>query len=54
MANLHPLYDNVVLQRVARPEKTESGLIMPETHDDGSNLGLVVAVGGAESTRTDH
>ncbi|KAJ3020359.1 10 kDa chaperonin [Thoreauomyces humboldtii] len=40
-----PLFDRVLIQRVKAPERTASGLFIPEKAQETLNEGLVVAVG---------
>lgn len=42
---IKPLGDRVVLEAVAREEKTASGLILPETAKEKPQEGRIVAVG---------
>lgn len=43
--NITPLEDRVLLQRVESEEKTEGGIIVPETAQEKPQEGLVRAVG---------
>jgi chaperonin GroES len=48
--NIRPLHDRVLVRKVREADKTKSGLIhLPETAQQGSQLGLVVAVGEGRS-----
>ncbi|TPX60946.1 hypothetical protein PhCBS80983_g01475 [Powellomyces hirtus] len=40
-----PLFDRVLIQRVKAPERTASGLFIPEKAQETLNEGLVIAVG---------
>ncbi|SDZ31200.1 co-chaperone GroES [Thermoactinomyces sp. DSM 45892] len=42
---IKPLGDRVVLEAVAREEKTVSGLVLPESAKEKPQEGLIVAVG---------
>ena len=42
---IKPTADNIVIQIVQRAEKTDTGLILPETARDETNSGDVVAKG---------
>lgn len=41
---IRPLADRLVLEKIAKEEKTVSGIIMPNDNKDQSNLALVVAI----------
>ena len=43
--NFKPLYDNILLKRVAAEEKTKSGLLLPKADQEKPQQGKVVAVG---------
>lgn len=43
--NLRPLADRVVVKRVEEEERTEGGIILPDTAKEESQKGEVVAVG---------
>ena len=43
--NLRPLWDYVLVERFTTPEKTNSGLYIPESMKGKHNEGLVIAVG---------
>ena len=43
--NIQPLYDRVLIQRVASDEKTSSGIIIPETAKEKPLEGIVRATG---------
>ena len=45
MASFRPLHDRVVVKRVKEEEKTKGGIISPETAQEKSQEGEVVAVG---------
>lgn len=42
---IKPLGDRIVLEAVAREEKTASGIVLPETAKEKPQEGVVVAVG---------
>jgi chaperonin GroES len=43
--NLKPLYDRVILKRLAEDEKTAGGIIIPDTAKEKPQQGEVLAVG---------
>jgi chaperonin GroES len=43
--NLKPLADRVVVKPIERPEKTKSGIVLPDTAQEKPQEGLVEAVG---------
>lgn len=43
---IRPLYDRVVVSRVAEEEKTKGGIIIPDTAKEKPVEGKVLAVGG--------
>ncbi|BAI79750.1 chaperonin GroES [Deferribacter desulfuricans SSM1] len=45
MANIKPLQDRVLVKRIEVEEKTESGIIIPDTAREKSQEGEVIAVG---------
>jgi len=45
MATLKPLYDRVVVERSQAEEKTEGGIVLPDTAKDKPKQGKVVCVG---------
>jgi len=45
MPTLNALHDSIIIQPDKRPEKTASGLIIPETVKDEPMIGTVVSVG---------
>ncbi|MDP4009020.1 MAG: co-chaperone GroES [bacterium] len=49
--NIRPLSDHVVIEPLKREEKTESGILLPETAEkERSEQGRVVAVGPGKKT----
>lgn len=45
MANIKPLYDRVIIKRVESEQKTAAGIIIPDTAQEKTQLGEVIAVG---------
>jgi chaperonin GroES len=45
MVMIKPLGDRIVLEAVAREEKTASGIVLPETAKEKPQEGVVIAVG---------
>ena len=45
MAKIKPLQDRVLVKRIEIEEKTESGIIIPDTAKEKSQEGEVIAVG---------
>ena len=43
--NIQPLYDRVLIQRVESEEKTDSGIIIPDSAKEKPQEGIVRAVG---------
>jgi len=43
--NIQPLYDRVVIRRMAEDEKTAGGIIIPDTVAEKPMFGVVVAIG---------
>ena len=43
--NIQPLYDRVLIQRVESEEKTDSGIIIPDTAQEKPQEGIVRATG---------
>ncbi len=48
---LKPIGDRVILQRLGSAEKTESGLYLPDTAQEKSQEGKVVAVGSGRTLK---
>jgi chaperonin GroES len=42
---IRPLFDRVLIERIANPEKTQGGIIIPDTAQEKTQLGVVLAVG---------
>ena len=42
---IRPLYDRLIVRRVAEEEKTKGGIIIPDTAKDKPTEGVVVAAG---------
>lgn len=45
MANLKPLHDRVVVERVDAEEKTSSGIVLPGSASEKPDMGTVISVG---------
>lgn len=43
--NIQPLHDRVLIERQETESKTASGLYIPDTNKEKTNLGKIVAVG---------
>lgn len=43
--NIKPLFDNVLIKPLEAQEKTESGIILPDTAKEKPQIGVVMAVG---------
>ena len=43
--NIKPLADRVLVEPIAKKEKTVGGIIIPDTAHDKANTGIVVAIG---------
>lgn len=43
--NIQPLYDRVLIQRVEEEDRTEGGIIVPDTAKEKPQRGIVRAVG---------
>ena len=48
--NIKPLFNNVLVKPVEAQEKTESGIILPETAKEKPQIGEVMAVGPGDIT----
>ncbi|MBA46202.1 MAG: co-chaperone GroES [Euryarchaeota archaeon] len=46
---IEPLGDMVLVQMEAAPEKTQSGLLLPEEAREKMTVGLVIAIGSEQS-----
>lgn len=44
-SSIKPLFDNVLIKPLAAEEKTESGIILPDTAKEKPQIGLVMAIG---------
>ncbi len=49
---IKPLGDRVLIKRVEAPEKTASGIIIPDAAKDKAQTGIVVAVGPGRTTES--
>ncbi len=47
---IRPLFDRILVQRLETEEKTESGIIIPDTAKEKAQTGKVVAVGTGRLT----
>jgi chaperonin GroES len=47
---IRPLYDRIIVRRVAEEEKTKGGIIIPDTAKDKPTEGEVVAAGKGKMT----
>ena len=45
MANIKPLYDKVLVERLKAEEKTAGGIVLPDTAKEKPTEGRIVAVG---------
>jgi chaperonin GroES len=45
MANITPLYDRVLVKRLESEQTTAAGIIIPDTAQEKTQLGKVIAVG---------
>ncbi len=43
--NIKPLFDRILVERVANPEKTQGGIIIPDTAQEKTQTGVVIAIG---------
>ncbi len=50
--NIKPLYDRVVIKRVEEENKTEGGIVIPDTAKEKSVKGTVIAVGKGKLTES--
>ena len=46
---VRPLYDRVIVRRVAEEEKTKGGIIIPDTAKEKPSEGEVIAVGSGKA-----
>jgi len=44
-SNIKPLFDNVLIKPLEAQERTESGIILPDTVKEKPQIGVVMAVG---------
>ena len=51
MMNLKPLGDKVIVERLQAKEKTEGGIILPETAKEKPQEGKVIAVGNGKTLK---
>ena len=56
MANITPLYDRILIKRLESEQTTASGIIIPDTAQEKTQLGKVIAAGqgkiAADGTKT--
>lgn len=45
MAKIRPLYDKILVKRLESEQKTAAGIIIPDTAQEKTQMGSVVAVG---------
>ena len=45
MANVKPLYDRVIIKRLESEQKTASGIIIPDTAQEKTQLGTIISTG---------
>jgi chaperonin GroES len=45
MAQIKPLHDRILIQRLESEQKTASGIIIPDTAQEKTQLGTVIAAG---------
>jgi chaperonin GroES len=45
---LEPLYDRVIVKRLENEEKTEGGIIIPDSAQEKTQLGVIQAVGSGK------
>jgi len=50
MKKIRPLYDRIVIQRLAEDEKTPGGILIPSTAKEKAQVGKVLAVGTGRMT----
>lgn len=47
VSNIKPLAGYVLVEQAAAQKQTASGIYLPDSHEEKSKVGVVVAVGGA-------
>lgn len=50
MKKIRPLYDRIVVQRLAEDEKTPGGILIPSTAKEKAQIGKVLAIGTGRMT----
>ena len=50
MAQVRPLHDRVIVQRLAEEERTRGGIIIPDTAKEKPQKGKVISVGKGKMT----
>mgnify|MGYP006288418707 CR=1 FL=1 len=48
MTKVTPLYDRILIKRVESEDKTEGGIIIPDTAKEKTQIGVAVAVGNGK------
>jgi len=51
LPKIRPLYDRVLIQRLETEEKTEGGIIIPDTAKEKGQTGKVIAVGNGRLSK---
>jgi chaperonin GroES len=51
MAKIKPLHDRVLIQRLESEQKTAAGIIIPDTAQEKTQLGTVIAVGESKALK---
>ena len=51
LPKIRPLYDRILIQRLETEEKTEGGIIIPDTAKEKGQTGKVIAVGNGRLSK---
>ena len=51
MANIQPLHDRVLVKRLENEEKTAGGIIIPDTAQEKTQMGTIVAAGAGRVSK---
>lgn len=51
MANIKPLHDRLLVKRLESEQKTAAGIIIPDTAQEKTQLGEVIAAGAGRLTK---
>ena len=51
LPKIRPLYDRVLIKRLEKEEKTEGGIIIPDTAKEKGQTGKVIAVGNGRLSK---